>query len=94
MFTLPQTSYELRGYQQKLVQEVFAQWRCGNRRVMLQLPTGGGKTVLFSALAREFTTRGEGVLLLGHREEILTQSHEKLESITGMPAGIIKANYQ
>ncbi len=93
MSTLPQATYHLRDYQQALVQEVFAQWHCGNRRVMLQLPTGGGKTVLFSALAREFTTRGEGVLVLAHREELLTQAREKLESVTELPVGIIKAGY-
>jgi superfamily II DNA or RNA helicase len=90
---LAQTAYQLRDYQQALVQEVFAQWHCGNRRVMLQLATGGGKTVLFSALAREFTTKGEGVLVLAHREELLTQAREKLESVTKLPVGIIKAGH-
>lgn len=58
---------------------------------MLQLSTGAGKTILFSSIAREFTTKGEGVLVLAHREELLTQAQEKLESVTGMPVGIIKA---
>lgn len=93
MSTPPRTTYQLRDYQQALVQETFAQWHRGNRRVMMQLPTGGGKTVLFSALAREFTTLGEGVLVLAHREELLTQAHEKLESITGMLVGMLKAGH-
>jgi len=91
--TLPQVTYQLRDYQQALVQQVFALWHSGKRRVMLQLPTGSGKTVLFSAIAHEFTTRGEGVLVLAHREELLTQAREKLEAVTGMPVGIIKAGY-
>ena len=93
MIPLPQTTYQLRDYQQALVQEVFAQWHCGNRRVMLQLATGGGKTVLFSALAREFTTKGQGVLVLAHREELLTQAREKLESVTALPVGVIKSGH-
>lgn len=93
MTTRPQITYQLRDYQQALLQETFAQWHRGNRRVMMQLPTGGGKTVLFSALAREFTTKGEGVLVLAHREELITQAHEKMEAITGSECGVIKAGY-
>ena len=90
---LPQIAldYSLRDYQQTLVQQVFAQWHEFNRRVMLQLATGGGKTVLFSAIASEFTAKGERVLVLAHRDELLTQAQSKLEAVTGMPVGIIKA---
>lgn len=94
MTTVPQVSYLLRDYQQSLIQQVFAQWHSGHRRVMLQLATGGGKTVLFSALAREFTAKGEGVLVLAHREELLTQAKEKLEAVAGVPVGIIKSGYR
>lgn len=87
-------TYQLRPYQQSLIQEVFTQWSSGNRRVMLQLPTGGGKTVLFAALAREFVSKGESVLVLAHREELIVQAQEKLEQITGAPVGIIKAGYK
>ena len=31
----------LRDYQQQLVTEVFTSWKQGNRKVLLQLPTGG-----------------------------------------------------
>lgn len=61
---------------------------------MMQLPTGGGKTVLFAALAREFVSKGEGVLVLAHREELIVQAQEKLEQITGAPVGIIKAGHK
>lgn len=68
-------------------------WARGNRRVMLQLPTGAGKTVLFSAIAHEFLDRDMGVLVLAHRQELITQAAEKLESICGLPVGIIKAGF-
>lgn len=91
MITVPQATYQLRDYQQMLVQDVFTQWQADRRRVMLQLATAGGKTVLFSDIAREFTSRGEGVLVLAHREELLTQAQEKLQAVTGQSVGIIKA---
>ena len=61
---------------------------------MAQLPTGGGKTIVFSAIASEFIKRGENVLILAHREELITQAADKLEVITGSPVGIIKAGYK
>lgn len=94
MTTLSQLSYELRDYQQNLTQKIFARWSAGSRRVLAQLPTGGGKTVVISAIAQQFTQRGEKVLFLAHREELLLQAKEKLEAITGCTAGLIKAGYQ
>lgn len=94
MTTLSQPSYELRDYQQDLTQKIFAGWSAGSRRVLAQLPTGGGKTVVISAIAQQFTMRGEKVLFLAHREELLLQARSKLESITGCTAGLIKAGYR
>lgn len=95
MFTLSQpSSYELRDYQQALIADVLTCWQKGDRRVMLQLATGGGKTVLFSSLAAEFTVRGEGVLVVAHREELLLQAQEKLAAIVDQPVGIIKTGYK
>ena len=79
MTTLSQPSYELRDYQQDLTQKIFAGWSAGSRRVLAQLPTGGGKTVVIGAIAKQFTQRGEKVLFLAHREELLLQAREKLE---------------
>lgn len=91
MTALPQTAYPLRDYQETLIQQTEAHWHAGRRRVKLQLATGAGKTVLFSAVAREFTNKGERVMVLAHREELLFQAQEKLAGVTGQPVGIIKA---
>lgn len=94
MSTLSQTSYRLRDYQQALVADVLACWQAGQRRVMMQLPTGGGKTVIFSAIAAQFTARGEGALVVAHREELLLQARDKLAAVADEPVGIIKAGYK
>ncbi|MEG3960324.1 DEAD/DEAH box helicase family protein [Microcoleus sp. herbarium2] len=70
MLTQSQTTYNLRNYQTELIQKILDSWQ-SNLRVMLQLPTGGGKTVLFAHLARKFAEKGMGVLVLAHREELL-----------------------
>lgn len=94
MTTISQATYELRDYQQALIAEVSACWRAGQRRVMMQLPTGAGKTIVFSALAAQFTALGDSVLVVAHREELLLQAREKLAAVADCRVGIIKAGYR
>ena len=66
----------LRPYQQEAVAAVLAARREGTRRMVVCLPTGAGKTVIFAQLAR---LARKQVLVLAHREELLGQAREKLE---------------
>ncbi|MDY6937498.1 MAG: DEAD/DEAH box helicase [Cyanobacteriota bacterium] len=87
--------YALRDYQQDLIEQVFHLWSESDvKRVLAQLPTGGGKTVIFTSVAHQFTSRQKSVLVLAHREELLLQAQEKLEHVTGQPVGLIKAGYK
>lgn len=56
---------------------------------MFQLPTGGGKTFLFSAIAKDLLQ--ERILVLVHREELIYQAQESLETACGVRVGIIKS---
>jgi len=86
------TQIKLRDYQASLINGIYEAWG-SQTRVMAQLPTGGGKTVIFSAIANEFIRRSERVLVLAHREELVIQAANKLADITRSPVGIIKAGY-
>ena len=66
----------LRPYQQAAIDAVLAARRAGKRRLLVHLPTGAGKTVIFSQLARLARRQ---VLVLAHREELLGQARDKLE---------------
>jgi superfamily II DNA or RNA helicase len=79
-----------RPYQEKLIRDILKAFTT-HRRVVLQLATGGGKTIVFCLLALEFLKQGEGVLILAHRQELINQAHEKVEAISGLPAGKIQA---
>lgn len=83
----------LRAYQKEQIDSTFRAWAEGYRRVMAQLPTGGGKTILFSHISRSFIEEGEGVLVIAHRKELIVQAKDKLETITGLECGVIKAGY-
>lgn len=87
-----QTAIALRDYQQALIQGIYEAWK-SNPRVLAQLPTGGGKTLIFAAIANEFARRSERVLVLAHREELILQAASKLTAIANVPVGIVKAGY-
>jgi ATP-dependent helicase IRC3 len=70
-------AFTLRPYQQAAVDAVLAARRQGVKRMLVCLPTGAGKTVIFSQLAHLARRQ---VLVLAHREELLNQARQKLEA--------------
>lgn len=84
---------QLRDYQKEQIDLIFKAWAEGYRRLLAQLPTGGGKTILFSHISRSFIEEGEGVMVIAHRKELIVQAKDKLETITGLECGVIKAGY-
>lgn len=91
--TIPQ-QIQLRDYQIEIIQQVFHLWGTSFNSVMVQLPTGGGKTIIFSNLANEFIKKSEPVLVIAHRQELITQAANKLEAVAGVDYGIIKSGYK
>lgn len=75
---------ELRPYQQAARQAVEEQWREGVDKTLLVLPTGTGKTVVFSKITEDRVRAGDRVLILAHRGELLEQAADKLEKATGL----------
>lgn len=63
----------LRPYQSELIDRLRATMKGGSRAPLLVLPTGGGKTVLFSYFARQANLKGKRVLILAHRDELIEQ---------------------
>ena len=62
---------ELRKYQKESIDSVLNEWNQGRKRTLLVLPTGCGKTVVFTKLAEEMVKQGKRVLILAHRTELL-----------------------
>ena len=70
----------LRPYQQEAIDAVLHARRAGCQRMVVCLPTGAGKTVIFAQLARLARRQ---VLVLAHREELLVQARDKLQAALG-----------
>lgn len=67
--------------QQKSIDEIMS---CldTNQRILYQLSTGGGKTAIFSFIAKRFVKESQKkVLVLAHREELITQTLNTLRTI-------------
>jgi len=82
---------EQRQYQVDAIDDVVKQLS-KYKNVCLQLPTGAGKTVIFSQLAhRYFHRTGKRVLILVHREELMYQSQRTMEMMFQEQMSLIKA---
>jgi DNA repair protein RadD len=83
---------ELRPYQNRGVKQIRAAYAAGHRRVLYTAPTGSGKTVLFCFVVTSAIERGNRVLILAHRDEIVGQITAALE-LAGVLYGVIAAGY-
>jgi superfamily II DNA or RNA helicase len=90
------TTLRLRPYQRETIAAVRHGWAAGLRRPAVVLPTGMGKTVIFAAMVDEwlrdpFKLPG-AILILVHREELATQTAEKIHMVNpDVSVGVVKA---
>lgn len=82
---------KLRPYQQEAKDAILEEWESGRDKTLLVLPTGSGKTVVFSKVIEKRVKMGDQVLILAHRGELLEQAQAKLEQSTGLKCSIEKA---
>lgn len=71
---------KLRDYQTEALASVKDAYRRGKRRVLVSLPTGTGKTVVFAHFPGALKMK-KRLLVLAHREELLLQAEEKFRSV-------------
>lgn len=70
-----------RPYQSAMVEGALALWARGLRRIAGVMATGGGKTVVFSIIARMSRAAGLPVLVLAHRRELIDQAITKIRDV-------------
>lgn len=88
----------LREYQVVNKRKIYEAWHEGKRSIMLQMPTGTGKTRLFVSIVKDFhlwgasNKRAVKVLLLAHRKELIDQISENVSKKYGLAHGLIVSN--
>lgn len=99
MYTeISSTDSYLRPYQQEAKDSIFREWDKVDS-LMLQMPTGTGKTVLFSSIIKDIhnwmirTQDYKKVLIIVHRTELIEQTKDKLGKQYHVASGVIAGNY-
>ena len=69
-------------FQKEAKDAVLRHWEKGNQAALISLPTGSGKTIVFSDVLQSSLcgTGGKGLVLV-HRDELLRQALEKLNFV-------------
>lgn len=83
----------LRPYQLDLAAHARAAMRAGCRRLLLQLPTGGGKTILVAHLLAAAAAKGKRSWFCVHRKELLEQAVQTFVEAADIHTGIVAAGY-
>jgi superfamily II DNA or RNA helicase len=86
----------LRPYQNEGIRAIFDAWNPRTQNLMnvlFQMPTGTGKTTVFSEIVRRARLKGKKVLIVVHRKELVEQIAERLSHFQ-VAVGIISGTIQ
>lgn len=84
-------SFALRPYQEEMINSTRVALR-NHRAVLVQLPTGGGKTAMASYMLGSASSKGHLGWFNVHRRELIDQSVKTFQKV-GFPYGVIAADY-
>lgn len=83
--------FQLRPYQAEAKRAILSAWDEGQQKTLLVLPTGCGKTIVFSSVTESQVDKGHRVLIMAHRGELLDQAADKLRQASGIESVLEKA---
>lgn len=66
--------FKLRDYQLNTIEQVYSSMKHGHKRIIVQQPPRTGKTVIMAEIARRTTAKGNHIMFLIHRKEVLSQA--------------------
>jgi len=84
--------HTLRPYQREAVDAIRAAWAGGMRRPALVLPTGEGKTTVFTSVIERWMADNPGrrALIVAHRRELIEQAANRVRrNMPGTPVGVV-----
>lgn len=71
----------LRPYQSKAISDVLKTFQSGKKHIILQAPTGAGKTIVFTEIAKRVANKNNKVLIMTDRAELLQQAGGALKLV-------------
>lgn len=80
-------------YQSDLISQVRAELTKGKKHILVQSPTGSGKTVMFSYIVKEMEKRGKRALIITDREELLDETSKTLREFNLHPFFIRRGQF-
>ncbi len=82
---------QLRPYQVESIEAVRAAIRAGRRRIVLTIPTGGGKTYTALSIIIGALAKGKRSLFVAHRLELIDQTVRAVTNLGVTSVGVIRA---
>lgn len=73
-------TFKLRDYQTELIDQITSSLHAGNHSILVQSPPRSGKTVVMAEIARRATDKGNRVMFVVHRQEIVSQVKDTFEA--------------
>ena len=87
-------SFHLRQYQHDITDQTRALFRQGIKSVLIQLPTGGGKTLLTASMLNTAASKGFNSWFIVHRRELVKQTIQAFSDIGIKRFGVISSGFQ
>lgn len=84
-------SVSLRPYQRASIEQVRAAIRSKKRRIVLTIPTGGGKTFTTAFIIQSALAKGKRCMFVAHRKELIDQTVAAFVRIGVTDIGVIRA---
>ena len=69
----------LRPYQETAINQIIAAIKKGYKKIIVRAPTGAGKTIIASRIINGAIAKGNRLLFMAHRSELIYQCSEKLD---------------
>ena len=84
---------QLRPYQSAAIEAPFRYWHKGGGNPLIEIPTGGGKTLIISSICKRMVEEHKArVLIAAHRKELLLQNEATFKRLwPNAPIGVFSS---
>lgn len=85
--------FELRPYQEKALDLIRGEYSKQNKKVLLHLATGAGKTVIFCQILKSASAKGKKAIMVVRGRKLVNQASNRLER-EGVSHGVMMAGHK